>query len=136
MRFDVTPTVKVNEAEFGMARAQVRALMGQPKSEFRKSVYSVNTTDEYDSCHAYYDEDDRLEAIEIFDGEVYVGDALVFPADLATAHELIPGSEIDAAGLVSVAQSIFVYAPGAMDETVPHPEVEGIMFARRGYLDE
>ena len=136
MRFDVIPTVRVNEAEFGMSRAEVRALMGQPKSEFRKSIYSVNTTDEYDSCHVYYDEGDRLEAIEIFDGEVYVGDTLVFPIDLATAHELIAGSEIDAAGLVSIAQSIGVYAPGALDETVPNPEVEAIMFAKRGYFDD
>ena len=55
MRFDVTPTVKVNEAEFGMSRAEVRGLMGQPKSEFRK-FSDENTTDEYDSYHVFYDE--------------------------------------------------------------------------------
>lgn len=138
MRFDVIPTVKVNEAEFGMSRAEVRGLMGQPKSEFRK-FSDENTTDEYDSYHVFYDEDDRLEAVEIFNDEgveVYVGDVLVFPTDLVTARELIPDSEIDDDGLTCVAQSIGIYAPDALDETVSDPEVEGILFGKRGYYDE
>ena len=66
MRFDAVPTVRVNGVKFGMNREKVRSLLGAA-TEFYKFDDDINTTDDFGFCHVFYDENDKCEAIEIFD---------------------------------------------------------------------
>lgn len=51
----------------GMSRADVRAVIGSDFVEFKKAYFVSNTTDAFDSAgiHVYYDDQDRVEAVEI-----------------------------------------------------------------------
>ena len=78
MRFDAVPTVSVNGVTFGMSREKVRSLLGTA-TEFYKCKDDVNTIDDFEVCHVFYDENDKCEAIEIFyESEVYVNGSLIF----------------------------------------------------------
>ena len=87
MRFDAVPTVSVNGVTFGMSREKVRSLLGTA-TEFYKCKDDINTTDDFEVCHVFYDENDKCEAIEIFyESEVYVNGSLIFPTDFETAKK-------------------------------------------------
>lgn len=65
VRFDIDPTVSVDEIKFGSSRSDVRNRYGECE-EFKKNKYSKNTTDDFGDFHVYYTEDDEFEAIEFF----------------------------------------------------------------------
>ena len=76
----VIPMKKVNDIEFGMERSEVRKKFTIPAKEFKKSKFSKRTTDDFGSCHVYYDKNDKCEAVEIFDDVmVYINDKKIFP---------------------------------------------------------
>ena len=128
MRFDAVPTVSVNGVAFGMSREKVRSLLGTA-TEFYKFADDVNTTDEFEFCHVFYDENNKCEAIEIFDeSEVYVNGSLIFPTDFETAKKVIEDFEDDADGLISIPKSIGISAP--------YGNMEGILFGKAGYYSD
>ena len=109
MRFDAVPTISVNGVAFGMSREKVRSLLGTA-TEFYKFADDVNTTDEFEFCHVFYDDNNKCEAIEIFDeSEVYVNGSLIFPTDFETAKKVIEDFEEDDDGLISISKSIGIY---------------------------
>lgn len=63
--FDFTPYVGIGEILFGCSREKLRNLLGDYK-EFRKSKFSQNTADDFKILHAFYDVENRLEAVEFF----------------------------------------------------------------------
>jgi hypothetical protein len=65
---EILPFVGLDNINFGMLRKDVRELLGDNWREFRKTPFSKNLTDSYDSLglHLYYDEKDCLEFIEAF----------------------------------------------------------------------
>ena len=128
MRFDAVPTVGVNEVKFGMNREKVRSLL-EAATEFYKFDDDINTTDDFEVCHVFYDENDKCEAIEIFyESEVYVNGSLIFPTDFETAKKVIEDFEEDADGLISISKSIGIYAP--------YGNMEGILFGKAGYYSD
>ena len=128
MRFDAVPTVSVNGVAFGMSREKVRSLLGTA-AEFYKGKDAVNTTDNFKFCHVAYDENNKCEAIEIFDeSEVYVNGSLIFPTDFETAKKVIEDLEEDDDGLISISKSIGIYAPCG--------DMEGILFGKAGYYSD
>ena len=128
MRFDAVPTVSVNGVAFGMSREKVRSLLGTA-AEFYKGKDAVNTTDNFKFCHVAYDENNKCEAIEIFDeSEVYVNGSLIFPTDFETAKKVIEDLEEDDDGLISISKSIGIYAPCG--------NMEGILFGKAGYYSD
>jgi len=70
VRFDIDPTVSVDEIKFGSSRSDVRNRYGECE-EFKKNKYSKNTTDDFGDFHVYYTEDDEFEAIEFFPDDSY-----------------------------------------------------------------
>lgn len=128
MRIDIIPNVGFNNILFGMSRDEVREKLGEPE-EFYKADDDVNTTDDFGFCHVFFDENNKCEAVEIFDeAEVYMDNMLIFPTDLASAEKIIEDSEQDDDGLISYSGSIGIYAPdGAM---------ESILCGKKGYYDE
>lgn len=128
MRFDAVPTVSVNGVTFGMSREKVRSLLGTA-AEFYKGKDAVNTTDNFKFCHVAYDENNKCEAIEIFDeSEVYVNGSLIFPTDFETAKKVIEDLEEDDDGLISISKSIGIYAPCG--------DMESIVFGKEGYYSD
>ena len=128
MRFDAVPTVSVNGVAFGMSREKVRSLLGTA-AEFYKGKDAVNTTDNFKFCHVAYDENNKCEAIEIFDeSEVYVNGSLIFPTDFETAKKVIEDFEEDDDGLISISKSIGIYAPCG--------DMESIIFGKEGYYSD
>ena len=128
MRFDAVPTVSVNGVKFGMSREKVRSLLGTA-AEFYKGKDAVNTTDNFKFCHVAYDENNKCEAIEIFDeSEVYVNGSLIFPTDFETAKKVIEDFEEDDDGLISISKSIGIYAPCG--------DMESIVFGKEGYYSD
>ena len=128
MRFDAVPTVSVNGVAFGMSREKVRSLLGTA-AEFYKGKDAVNTTDNFKFCHVAYDENNKCEAIEIFDeSEVYVNGSLIFPTDFETAKKVIKDLEEDDDGLISISKSIGIYAPCG--------DMESIVFGKEGYYSD
>ena len=128
MRFDAVPTISVNGVAFGMSREKIRSLLGTA-TEFYKFADDVNTSDEFEFCHVFYDDNNKCEAIEIFDeSEVYVNGSLIFPTDFETAKKVIEDFEEDADGLISISKSIGIYAP--------YGNMEGILFGKAGYYSD
>ena len=127
-KWTVIPTKKVNDIEFGMERAEVRKKFSVPAREFKKSKFSKRTTDNFGSCHVYYDENDRCEAVEIFDdAEVYMDGKKVFPITIQEIMEIIPDLVKEEDSLISQNASVGIYAPG--------DKMESILIGCEGYYD-
>ena len=123
----VEPLKKVDKIEFGMERELVRKLYGKYE-EFKKSEYSENTTDDFGSFHVYYDENNKCEAVEIFDDvEVTVNGEKIFPVKIEEAQKIESSLVRDEEGLISIEKSIGIYAP---DE-----DMESILFGKKGYYE-
>ena len=85
MRLNVNPLESVGDVKFGMTREEVRSIFGDAE-EFKKDPDDDITTDDFGFCHVFYDEDDRCEAVEIFDAEVFIDGKQVYspaPAGLS-----------------------------------------------------
>ncbi len=117
------PLVEVDGIKFGTDREIVREKIGS-FSEFKKTPYSDNTTDDFGYCHVYYDNENKFEAIELFDAEVYIGDRKVFPVNVDDISDIIDDFDDE---LISKAKSIGIYAPD--------DEPESILLGRKGYYD-
>ena len=126
-RIDVVPLRGFDHLAFGTDRGRVRSLLGD-YSEFRKSEFSQNTTDDFGFCHIYYDEENAFEAVEFFDDvDVFLDGEKIFPLPLREMMERIPSLAEDEDGAISVPLSIGVY--------VESETVACITFAKAGYFD-
>lgn len=117
------PLVEVDGIKFGTDREIVREKIGS-FSEFKKTPYSDNTTDDFGYCHVYYDNENKFEAIELFDAEVYIGDRKVFPVNVDDIRDIIDDFDDE---LISKSKSIGIYAPD--------DEPESILLGCKGYYE-
>ena len=123
------PMKKVNDIEFGMERSEVRKKFAVPVREFKKSKYSKRTTDDFGSCHVYYDWNDKCEAVEIFDEvAVYVDDKKIFPVTVEEVKKIIPDLVEEEDSYISEKLSIGIYAPD--------DKMESILIGCEGYYGE
>ena len=126
----VEPLNSVAGVAFGATRASVRAMLGSDFREFKKSKFSANTSDDYGFAHIFYDANNALVAIELFDDcTVSVDDDCLMPCDqqsfVAWLKSRDPAAEIGDADTTSVKLSI-----GA---SFANGNVESILFAKAGY---
>lgn len=127
-RVTAEPLKCVGGIELGVSRSAVREASGIPRKEFKKTPLSTNTTDDFGAFHVYYDDDDCCEAVEFFDDvEVEVAGNVVFPVTPEEAQRVIPSLVPDGDGLISIEESIGIYAP---DGTM-----ESILFGVKGYYE-
>lgn len=127
-KWKINPTISVNGIVFGESRDVVRGILGQPFREFKKTPFSKNTTDAYDSYHIYYDNQNRFEAIEFFgDVKVYVGRCVVYPGKKDKLLKVFEDLVDDGYGYTSLNSS--VGAVLADDNT----KLDGILFGCKGY---
>lgn len=128
IRVTAEPLKRVGEIELGTSRPAVREAANLPYKEFKKTPLSTSTTDDFGAFHVYYDDDDCCEAVEFFDDvEVEVDGKMVFPTSLEEVRRVIPSLVPDGDGLVSVEESIGIYAPGGT--------MESILFGVKGYYE-
>lgn len=121
------PLSEVNGVKFGMKRKEVRSIFGNA-TEFKKSKFSKNTTDDFKFCHVFYNNNDECEAIEIFvENEVKIENEIVFPKEINKLKAMLPDIEEDNFGFISKCKSIGVYAPDG--------KIESILFGCVGYYD-
>lgn len=127
--FEICLVESVNGIAFGSDRAAVRAVLGNDFTEFKKSKFSKNTTDDFGSCHVFYAVDNTLVAIEIFSGATICANgqdiSLKCPELINWVKQLDPDAEEDSDGIVSKKLSIGIYAP--------HQEFESILFGKKEY---
>lgn len=68
-KFVITPLVKVGNIGFNETRDIVRNRLGE-YTEFRKTKFSKNTTDNFGSFHVYYSPENTVDAVEFFYGSI------------------------------------------------------------------
>lgn len=125
----IVPTKSVNGIKFGTERKVVREKLGMDYTEFKKNKFSVNTLDNYGSFHMFYDEQDRLEAIELFGEEVvFIKDTKVFPCSVADIGLMADDFIEDAGNYISENKSIGL--------TVDNGMVEAVLFGYFNYYTE
>jgi hypothetical protein len=67
-RWEIHPFEGIGPIRFGMARSQVRSILGNDFKVFKKGPFAANTTDAYGEhgLHFFYDTADQLECIDAF----------------------------------------------------------------------
>lgn len=127
----IDPTNQVNDVPFLCDRSEVRKVFGKKYSVIKKTPFSKNTTDVYDSFHIYYNADDKFEAIEIFGNvRVLVNDVVVFPGSKENIKKIFPEMVEDEYGLTDVKFSVGVTL-NQDDEEI----IDGILFGCKGYYE-
>lgn len=63
--YSLNPLICVGKINIGASRSETRSAMGA-YTEFKKNKFSKNTTDDFGSCHVFYDKDNNVEAVEVF----------------------------------------------------------------------
>lgn len=63
--FNFTPFSNVGDIRFESNRDEVRKIQG-PFTEFRKTRFSKNTTDDFGGYHVFYSIEDKVDAVELF----------------------------------------------------------------------
>lgn len=121
------PLKSVGDIKFGMSRTDVRKIMGSGK-EFKKSTFSKSTTDSFGSIHVFYNEQDKCEAVEIYnDMKVMIGSTPVFPCDANKVTQISNNLEEDGNGFIDKEKSIGI--------TISDNKTKSILFAVKGYYN-
>lgn len=128
-KYKLDPCKGFDNIKFSEKRDDVRMKLGQHK-EFKKNIFSKNSSDDFGDFHAYYDENNTLEAVEFFEGNVYLAGDKLFPNSKSALFEILKKSDGNAAltedSISSSTLYISVYAP---DE-----KAESLLIHREGYF--
>ncbi len=126
-KISVVPLESVNDVDFGTEREIVRNSFGKFK-EFKKSPLSKNTSDAFEGLHIFYDCNNRFEAIEFFEVEVFVGNVRFLPSKISDVAKVVLDLVSDESEYwVSREQSIGIYAP--------NKKIESILFGIADYYN-
>ena len=124
----LVPTKSIGDINFGMNRSEVRALFSGAFEEFKKTEDSDETTDDFGDFHVYYDEDDKVEAVEIFENvNVEYEGKTIFPIAVGDIIKIFEDIEVEEEFLTDYEKSIGY----SLDED----EVECVLFGNEGYYD-
>ncbi len=125
---------------FGMLRAEVEAAMGTLPRRFRKTVACTTLTDAFDrqGMQVFYDEQDRVEALEVFaPARPVFGELDLFSTPytvlIDAMRALDPDLQEDELGFTSNALGFGVYAEHK--DVDPERPSEGVIVFRQGYYE-
>lgn len=99
------PLNSVGSIKFGMDRRELCNQFEEEYIEFKKTKFSKNTTDDYGKFHVFYTSDDKVEAVEIFEG-------------IEVILDLLSDIEEDNGSFTHVKMSIGLEAPGSKAESI------------------
>jgi hypothetical protein len=138
MLLEIKPYWGVHNLEFNMKREILREKFNHKFTEFKKTPYDQNTTDDFEFCHVYYDDENLCEAIEFFEPSIMVFDGFVMTGqaydNVKEFFQAIDDSlDFNDAGFTSYKYGIGVYAPDALYN--PKKPIEAVNIFRNGYYD-
>ena len=126
MQFKVIPNISVGIINFGEDRQKVRDVLGLDYTEFKKTKFSKNTTDNYGDFHVFYDENNKCEAVEFFGGvELSIDEIKIFPSTVEILIKTVEGFEQDNYGYLNTQKSIGI--------TNNENQIESILIGKRNY---
>ena len=139
-KIDFLPYNGAGQIKLGSAREEARKTLGTFK-EFTKTKSSKNTTDDFSFCHVFYNEQNKVEAVEFFDKTksfdttefLFKGENL-FLLSLTGLKSLLKSSSIDfqeqenGSVLRSDAIGLSVFSPDK-------EKIETILIYKKGYYD-
>lgn len=130
-KITVVPLEKVGKIQLGMSRTALRQVMGSNFTEFRKSKFSKNTSDDYKYLHVFYNVNNECTAVEVFsDCEIIIAES-VLPRTAKEFNKWLLQQDNDAEitefGATSKKLSIGM---SAMEN-----QVESILFGKTGYYE-
>ena len=138
MKYIINKYIGFNNIKFGMTRAELHNVLGEPLDSFRKSPFDQYDIDNYQDCFVYYRAPDEVEAFEFY-GDIeleYQGYSLL-KNTIGRLFELFQRSddnlEIDETGFVSYKDGISVYLPAWEENRDEVPE--SILIFEKGYYD-
>ena len=129
---DFLPYFGAGQIKLDSSREDVRKILGTSfKKTFKKTKFSKNTTDDFSFCHVFYDEQDKVEAIEVFgDSEFLFKGKNLFLSQFSDLKTFLGDNAIgfaeDDSGLRSDDIGLSVYAPDKK-------HIETLLAYRRGY---
>ena len=135
---EIIPYEGIGPLRFGMSKSEVRAALGAPFREFKKTLEAPATSDAFHTMgvYVYYKPTGACEAVEVASpsqatlfGKQLVGE--IFEVLQKWFRELDPEVEMDDAGMTSLRFGVGIYAPRLKEgSSVP---VEGAIAFERGY---
>ena len=98
----------------------------------KKSAFSKNTMDVYESFHVFYNENDEMEAIELFEGNrLSLDRKTLFPGSIRNAKKLIPDLKENGGSYISASMSFGItVSPDDPDL------IESVLVGCKGYYEE
>jgi hypothetical protein len=127
-RWEFKPLVSVGKIKFGMSREELHNLLGEECTEFKKSKYSKNTTDDYGRFHVFYTVQNKVEAVEIFNGiEIVFGDETIFPIAINEIEKKISGIKKNGDEYTHVGMSIGI--------SIADEKIGSMLIGEKGYYE-
>ena len=130
-KITVIPLVQVGKIRFGMKRDEVRQVMGAGFTEFRKTKFSKNTSDDYGYIHVFYNSENECIAVEVFNDCEITIDNTVLPAEPVAFNNWLRQHDKDAEISGDYATSLKLsIGMSALDGIV-----ESVLFGNAGYYN-
>ena len=118
-KWELKPTKEIGKIIFGMDREDVHQLFTEKCTEFKKTKFSKNTTDDYGKFHIYYSTENKVEAVEFFeDVEITINGKRIFPESVKTVESIIGKMESDSGYYTHKEFSIGFFAPENIPESI------------------
>ena len=127
-KWELKPLVSIGKIKFGMKREDVHKLFIETCKAFKKTKFSKNTTDDYGKFHVFYDVEDNVEAVEIFENiEIVFEGRRIFPEYIENVKNRFMGMEQDGDDYIDIKLSIGISAPSG--------KIESIIVGNKGYYE-
>ena len=122
------PLETIGDIKFGMNRIEVRALFKNKYEEFKKTSNSDNTTDDFGDFHVYYDSNNNVEAVEIFENiEVLYEGKVIFPISIDEIKRIFND--------ITIEDDYYTHYEKSIGYTTSDDEVEGVLFGNKDYYN-
>ena len=126
-RWELEPLKSIGNIKFGMDRDEVHKLFDDDGTEFKKSKFSKNTSDDYKRFHIFYTSDNKVDAVEFFEGiEIVLDGKVIFPINTDEIESFIPGIEREGESFTHEKKSIGLETNSG--------KAESILVASEGYF--
>lgn len=127
-KWALKPLISVGNINFGMNRDDVHKLFLEECTEFKKNKYSKNTADDYGKFHVFYTSDNKVDAVEFFEGiEIVMDDIVIFPIKANEIEGRIPGITKEDGSYTHIGKSIGI----EVDSDI----AESILVGAKGYYE-
>ena len=122
---------QVGDIKMGMSREDTRKCFGNYK-EFKKNKFSKNTSDKFNSFTIFYDENDKLEAVEFYnDSKLIFNSVNLFEQSYDKLKNILSkeDNQLNIDGNYTTSYKLNISLSSADNN------IESILFFRDGYYD-